>query len=223
MLAALGRSGDSIPAAAAAALALAPSSAGAAGPAAAKTDGTRGPLSVSEVLARGGVLELSTGLQPALLLSTIATGLLPGGTLPPQEMPASDHGLGHGAGADPAPAAEEAGAEKGADVAEEELPAPEGAGLIAEALPADGRSLHLAIERFLDRLTEISPGEADFAAPPRGGPISVGVLGILAMTLAARHRLGGKRTGASRRQAARDSDQVLEFPELPGSWSTRHT
>ncbi|WP_165223826.1 hypothetical protein [Aquisphaera insulae] len=219
-----GRSSDPAPPTIAAGVQALPPTAAPTSPA--KEGGPRLALSVSDIVARGGAMELTAGLQPALLLSNIISGLIPGGVLPQSQAPA-DLGYRPGTGADPASAGGEAQVQDGAASAESEaegvLPALEGAGLIAEALPVDGRSLQAAIERFLDRLTDLTPGESDPAAPSRGGPISVGVLGLLAMTLAARQRLRNRQPSSSARREERDGEQSLEFPELPGSWSTRLT
>ncbi|QEH35120.1 hypothetical protein OJF2_36650 [Aquisphaera giovannonii] len=219
------RPADAPSAAAAAAQALPPTPSAAAAASLSKENAPRASLGVVEALARGGMLELSTGLQPGLLLGNVVSGLLPGGSLPAQPAPVAGHG--HGRAADPGQAAAQMeGLTADAAAAAGELAAPEGAGPIAEALPADGRSLRAAIERLLDGFNDVdvAPAGADPAAEARGGPVSVGILGLLAMTLAARHRLRSRRPAASaRRREGREGDQALELPELPGSWSTRLT
>ena len=108
----------------------------------------------------------------------------------------------------------------------QEIPAlPHAAGIIAEALPQDGRSLQEAIDQLLDRLPELDLGQFNDGSPARVVPYSLVLLGALVAAFAMRRRLWAKGTGAiaSRERDSRESDDLMGFPELPGSWSTRVT
>lgn len=108
----------------------------------------------------------------------------------------------------------------------QEIPAlPHAAGLIAEAFPQDGRSLQEAIDQFLDRLPELELGQVNNAAPGRVVPCSLALFGALVAAYAVRRRLRvkGAVTLVSPQPESRENDELMGFPELPGSWSTRVT
>jgi hypothetical protein len=102
---------------------------------------------------------------------------------------------------------------------------PHAAGLIAEALPLDGRSLQQAIDQFLDRLSELDLGRFNEEGPALLVPYSLVLFGAVVATALLRRRLQIKGTGAmaSRQRDSRENDDLMGFPELPGSWSTRVT
>ena len=108
----------------------------------------------------------------------------------------------------------------------QEIPAlPHAAGLIAEVLPQDGRSLQEAIDQLLDRLPELDLGQFKDGGPAQVVPCSIVLLGALVAAFAVRRRLQVKGAGAmvSRERDSREDDDLMGFPELPGSWSTRVT
>ncbi|HKM54453.1 MAG TPA: hypothetical protein VJY33_13665 [Isosphaeraceae bacterium] len=108
---------------------------------------------------------------------------------------------------------------------QEILALPHAAGLISEALPQDGRSLQEAIDQLLDRLPELDLGQFKDGGPGRVVPYSLLLFGALVAAFAVRRRLQVKGVGAmvSRERDSRESDELMGFPELPGSWSTRVT
>jgi len=108
---------------------------------------------------------------------------------------------------------------------QEILALPHAAGLISEALPQDGRSLQEAIDQLLDRLPELDLGQFKDGGPGRVVPYSLLLFGALVAAFAVRRRLLVKGAGAmvSRERHSRENDDLMGFPELPGSWSTRVT
>jgi hypothetical protein len=102
---------------------------------------------------------------------------------------------------------------------------PQAAGLIAEAMPFDRSSLENAVDQFFDQLEDLGVGQLVEAGPVRVLPIALTVIGTVAVAEAARRRLRGKTRGAydARRRDPLGSEDLMGFPELPGSWSTRLT
>ena len=109
----------------------------------------------------------------------------------------------------------------------QELPPPHAAGLIADLLPFDRASLGQAVDRFFDQLEDLDLGMGQLVdqEPTRVIPFSLAVLGTVTALEVARRRLTSKPVvlKVTAGPGSRGSEQLLGFPELPGSWSTRLT
>jgi len=124
------------------------------------------------------------------------------------------------------PAAEESpetAPEVAADDEPEQALLPRAAGLIATLLPHDQRSLEEAVDQFLDQLHDLNVGSLIEPSPIRALVVSATLLGVGVAIETTRRRLNPRRR---RNQPARlwdasDSEDLLGFPELPGSWSAR--
>jgi hypothetical protein len=106
---------------------------------------------------------------------------------------------------------------------QDELPLPHAAGLITNVIPFNRTSLEQAVDQFFDRLEDLGMGQLVDQGPTRMIPLSLAVLTAVTAVELARRRLL-PRTGewkATRRQDPLGSEELLGFPELPGSWSTR--
>ncbi len=102
---------------------------------------------------------------------------------------------------------------------------PQAAGLIASAVPFDKAALEQAVDQFFDQLESLGMGQLVEQGPTRVIPLSLAVLTTVAAVEVARRRLKS-RTGerkATERQNPLGSEELLGFPELPGSWSTNLT
>jgi len=110
-----------------------------------------------------------------------------------------------------------------ADGEPEELLPPHAAGLIASVLPYDQRSLEKAVDQFLDQLQELNVGSLIEPDPVRAIVVSTAVIGAAVAVETARRRLSPRRrrNQPTRVWDANESEELLGFPELPGSWSAR--
>jgi hypothetical protein len=106
---------------------------------------------------------------------------------------------------------------------EDEILPPHAAGLIASVLPYDQRSLEEAVDHFLDQLQELNVGSLIEPNPIRTIVMSAVVIGAGVAVETARRRLSPRRrrNQSPRLWDASESEELLGFPELPGSWSTR--
>jgi hypothetical protein len=106
-----------------------------------------------------------------------------------------------------------------------ELPLPQSAGLIADILPFDRASLEEAVDQLFEHLEDLGVGQLVEQGPTRVLPLSLALLGTVTAVEVARRRLrSSPGCGQSvRRRDALGSEELLGFPELPGSWSTRLT
>ncbi|MGC8638748.1 MAG: hypothetical protein ACP5XB_02585 [Isosphaeraceae bacterium] len=107
----------------------------------------------------------------------------------------------------------------------EELPLPQSAGLITSAAPFDRAALERAVDQFFDQLEALGTGQLAEQGTARVLPLSLALLGAVTVVEMARRRLRSRGTGwkSAARQDALGSEELLGFPELPGSWSTRLT
>ena len=102
---------------------------------------------------------------------------------------------------------------------------PQAAGLIANAVPFDQAALEKAVDQFFDQLENLGMGQLVEQGPTRVIPLSLALLSTVTAVEVARRRLKS-RTGerkATERQNLHGSEELLGFPELPGSWSTNLT
>ena len=102
---------------------------------------------------------------------------------------------------------------------------PQAAGLIANAVPFDQAALEKAVDQFFEQLENLGMGQLVEHGPTRVIPLSLALLSTVTAVEAARRRLKS-RTGerkATERQNPHGSEELLGFPELPGSWSTNLT
>jgi len=102
---------------------------------------------------------------------------------------------------------------------------PQAAGLIANAVPFDQAALEKAVDQFFDQLENLGMGQLVEQRPTRVIPLSLALLSTVTAVEVARRRLKS-RTGerkATERQNPHGSEELLGFPELPGSWSTNLT
>jgi hypothetical protein len=107
----------------------------------------------------------------------------------------------------------------------EELPLPRSAGLITSAAPFDQAALERAVDQFFDQLEALGTGQLSEQGTARVLPLSLALLGAVTVVEVARRRLRSRGTGwkSAARQDPLGSEELLGFPELPGSWSTRLT
>ena len=100
---------------------------------------------------------------------------------------------------------------------------PRAAGLIASLLPHDQRSLEAAVDQFLDELHDLGAGSLIEPSPIRALVVSASLIGAGVAVEATRRRLSPRRRRdrPARLWDAGDSEELLGFPELPGSWSAR--
>jgi hypothetical protein len=106
------------------------------------------------------------------------------------------------------------------------LPLPHAAELVTDAVPFDRASLEHAIDRFFDRLEELGVGELLVEqGPAHAIPLSLALLSTVTAVELARRRFQPSTSAgtATRRRHSLGSEELLGFPELPGSWSTRLT
>ena len=102
---------------------------------------------------------------------------------------------------------------------------PQAAGLIANAVPFDQAALAKAVDQFFDQVESLGMGQLAEQGPTRVIPLSLALLGTATAVEVARRRLKS-RTGegkATERQNPLASEELLGYPELPGSWSTNLT
>jgi hypothetical protein len=102
---------------------------------------------------------------------------------------------------------------------------PQAAGLIANAVPFDQVALEKAVDQFFDQLEGLGMGQFVEQGPTRVIPLSLALLSTATAVEVARRRLKS-RTGerkATETQNPLGSEELLGFPELPGSWSTNQT
>ena len=102
---------------------------------------------------------------------------------------------------------------------------PHAAGLISEVIPFDRASLEAAVDQFFDQLEDLGVGQLTEPGSLRVLPLSLTVIGAVAGAEITRRRLRAKggRGHDTRRRDPLGSEDLLGFPELPGSWSTRLT
>jgi hypothetical protein len=112
-----------------------------------------------------------------------------------------------------------------ADGEQEYRPLPHAAGLVADAAPFDQVSLERAIDQFFNQLDELGVGQLVEQESVHVIPLSLALIGtVTAVELARRRLLPITGTGkAARSQDSLGSEELVGFPELPGSWSTRLT
>ncbi len=108
---------------------------------------------------------------------------------------------------------------------ESKLLLPQAAGLIANALPFDETALEQAVDRFFDQLDELGMGQIVESGPNHVIPLSLAMLGTITAAEAARRRLRARNaeTQGTGQTSPLGSEELLGFPELPGSWSTNLT
>ena len=102
---------------------------------------------------------------------------------------------------------------------------PQAAGLIANAVPFDQAALAKAVDQFFDQIESLGMGQLAEQGPTRVIPLSLALLSTATAVEVARRRLKS-RTGegkATERQNPLASEELLGYPELPGSWSTNLT
>jgi hypothetical protein len=106
-----------------------------------------------------------------------------------------------------------------------ESPLPHAADLIAEVMPFDRASLETAVDQFFDQLEDLGVGQWVETGPIEMLPLSLAVMGTVAAAETIRRRFRSKPAGGriTRRRDSLGSDDLMGFPELPGSWSTRLT
>jgi hypothetical protein len=179
-------------------------------------EGNRLGATPHDALTHDGIVEYFGNLSPTLLAKIVGPALFaPGATVRTAPLQGQIGAILTSDPADPL---------TGPD--SRQTPAlPHAAGLIAEALPLDGRSLQQAIDQFLDRLPELDLGQFKEEGPARVVPYSLVFLGAVVAALAVRRRFRGNGAGdmVSRERDSRENDDLIGFPELPGSWSTRVT
>jgi hypothetical protein len=102
---------------------------------------------------------------------------------------------------------------------------PQAAGLIASAVPFDRAALEKAVDRFFDQLEDLGMGQLVEPGPTHVIPLSLALLSTVTAVEVARRRLRSRtgETKATERQNPLGSEELLGFPELPGSWSTNPT
>ena len=102
---------------------------------------------------------------------------------------------------------------------------PHAAGLIAKVIPFDRATLEHAVDQFFDQLEDLGVGQLPEPGLPRVLPLTLTVIAAVAGAEIARRRLRvqGSRGRDARRRDPIGSEDLLGFPELPGSWSTRVT
>jgi hypothetical protein len=102
---------------------------------------------------------------------------------------------------------------------------PQAAGLIANAVPFDQAALEKAVDQFFDQLENLGMGQLVEQGPTRVIPLSLALLSMVAAVEVARRRLKSRmgERKATERQNPLGSEELLGFPELPGSWSTNQT
>jgi hypothetical protein len=105
------------------------------------------------------------------------------------------------------------------------LPLPHAAGLIANVVPFDRASLEQAVDQFFNQLEDLGMGRLVEQGPTHVIPLSLALLGTVTAVEVARRRLRSRTAlgKAPRRQDPLASEELLGFPELPGSWSTKLT
>jgi len=108
---------------------------------------------------------------------------------------------------------------------QDELPLPHAAGLIADVIPFDRATLEHAVDRFFDELEDLGVGHLVERGSPGVIPLSLTAVGtmVAAEIIRRRFRVKAGEGHATRRRDPIGSDELLGFPELPGSWSTRLT
>ena len=108
----------------------------------------------------------------------------------------------------------------------EEPSLPQSAGMITCAIPFDRAALEQAVDQFFAHLEEgLGMGELPDQGTARVLPLFLTVLGTVSVVELARRRLRSRGAGwkSAARQVPLGSEELLGFPELPGSWSTRLT
>ena len=108
---------------------------------------------------------------------------------------------------------------------ESKLLLPQAAGLIANALPFDETALEHAVDQFFDQLEELGMGQIVESGPTHVIPLSLAMLGTITAAEVARRRLRSRNTESqgTGQIYPLGSEELLGFPELPGSWSTNMT
>jgi hypothetical protein len=106
-----------------------------------------------------------------------------------------------------------------------EVPAPQGADLIADALPFDRATVVEALDQLVRQLGEVDMNDLLGHGPAPIAVFSLALLGSAACIEIAR-RCSQRRSLVGRAiplGGPRGRDIPLGFPELPGSWSEKHT
>ena len=102
---------------------------------------------------------------------------------------------------------------------------PQAAGLVANALPLDEAALEKAVDQFFEQLEELGVGQLVEQAPTHVIPLSLALLSTMTAAEVVRRRLRSRNgeSKATERKNPLASEELLGFPELPGSWSTNLT
>ena len=117
------------------------------------------------------------------------------------------------------------GTEKTSSGSQTKLLLPQAAGLIARAVPFDQAALEQAVDQFFEKLEDLGVGQLVEQGPTRRHPDLSGIACAVSAVEIARRRLKSK-TGerqATESKSPLGSEELLGFPELPGSWSTNLT
>jgi hypothetical protein len=176
------------------------------------------PLQTSPEFSRQGPLSLSLTVDD----QAAAQALSIDDTMSSERAPANPKP----AASDPTTEESEEAAPDGAAAAGDEpgrALLPRAAGLIASLLPHDQRSLEAAVDQFLDELHDLGAGSLIEPSPIRALVVSASLIGAGVAVEATRRRLSPRRRRdrPARLWDAGDSEELLGFPELPGSWSAR--
>ena len=132
-------------------------------------------------------------------------------------------------GIEPSLGPQQAGSESGVKPMLNAIPTklflPQAAGLIADAIPFDQASLEKAVDQFFDRLEDLGVGQMVDQGRPGMIPVSLALLSTAAAVEVARRRLKSPDSGRkpSEGRGHLGSEELLGYPELPGSWSTNLT
>jgi hypothetical protein len=177
---------------------------------------TSTPLQPSPEFGRQGPLGLSLVVDEQAMAQALSIDY----TMSPGRAPADSEAV---AGAPTPEGSHGAAPETAIEGDPEEALLPRAAGLIATLLPHDQRSLEEAVDRFLDQLHDQGVGSLIEPSPIRALVVSASLIGAGVAVEATRRRLSSRRR---RNRSARpwdvgDGEELLGFPELPGSWSAR--
>jgi hypothetical protein len=97
--------------------------------------------------------------------------------------------------------------------------------LVANAVPFDQSVIEKAVDQFFDQLESLGMARLVEPGSTRLIPLSLALLGTVTVVEIARRRLKS-RTGEIKAEESLNplaSEELLGYPELPGSWSTNLT
>src|SRR5271157_1281583 len=99
---------------------------------------------------------------------------------------------------------------------------PQAAGLIANAVPLDPAALEKAVDQFFDQLESMGKQQLAEERPVSVIPLSCALHKTITAIEVTRRPMksGSGKRKATERQSPLGSEELLGFPELPGSWST---